>query len=422
MEFVQMVRLEQEGVDGWDFAHGGTVTGTLNVVAANPGATWLIGNEPDSPFQDDMVPQAYAHAYHDVYYLIKGADPTAQVGIGGVVQPTPLRMAYLDQVWNTYYQTYSETLPVDFWNIHTFILRETAVAPDPEPCGPNTIPVWGAYIPPGSTAETGELYCMRDQDNLAIFWQRIRDFRQWMADKGQRDKPLIITEYGVLFPEDYVDEDGISFNQTRVGTFMSGTFELMLNERDPLVGYPYDDHRLVQRWAWFSLSEDPHAWGGTLYDPSTHELRPLGQSFRDYTNAITPTVDLLAARVYADPAVQWYEGQPVTATLKAVLSNIGNVSTTQSISVTFYDGPPDQASSNPIGEVQTIVGGLQGCADYGEAEVKWPEREAGAHWFYVKVDSTDDVSEADENNNVTSGLLLLATQRSFLPLIARDSH
>ena len=27
--------------------------------------------------------------------------------------------------------------------------------------------------------------------------------RQWMADHGQRDKPLWITEYGILMPEEY---------------------------------------------------------------------------------------------------------------------------------------------------------------------------------------------------------------------------
>jgi hypothetical protein len=419
LEFVQTVRLVQSGSNSWDFKPGQSWTSLSNAVTANPGVIWLIGNEPDSPYQDDMAPEAYAYAYHDVYHLIKSVDPAAQVGIGGVVQPTPLRFEYLDRVWNTYSQTYSETMPVDLWNIHTFILRETTVLPDPEPCGPDTFQMWGAYIPPGSTAQTGELYCVRDQDSLDIFWQRIRDFRQWMADKGERDKPLIVTEHGILFPEDegYPDEDGIIFSQVRVGSFMTSTFELMLNETDPYVGYPYDGNRLVQRWIWFSLAENPNAWGGTLFDPEMHTLRPLGQTCREYTNAITPTVDLLAARAYADPVVYQYEGQPVAATLKAVVSNAGNISTTRPITVTFYDGPPGEAGTNPIGAAQVIVGGLQGCADYEVVQTEWPGLGPGARRFYVEVSGGDGDSPA---NNVAEGLVLIATHRVFLPAVPRE--
>jgi hypothetical protein len=412
IEYVQMVRLKQQGTDGWDFKTGQSWTALTNAINANPGATWLIGNEPDSPFQDDMVPGSYTRAYHDLYGFIKAQDPTAQVGIGGIVQPTPLRLAYLDTVWDTYYQVYSETMPVDLWNIHSFVLRETSVEPDPEPCGPDTVPVWGAYIPPGTVAQTGELYCIRDQDNLDIFWQRIRLFRQWMADKGERDKPLVITEYGVLFPEDYSDEDGRLFSQPRVGAYMTSTFDLMLNETDPKIGFPFDDNRLVQRWAWFSLSE-ADVMGGALFDPQTGELRLLGQYFQDYTSAISPTVDLLVARAYATPAVFWYEDAPVTATLKAVVSNVGNISATLPITVTFYDGPPGELGTNPIGAAMSVYGGLQGCADYGVVETQWSDLGPGAHRFYAVVTGGDDNSPT---NNVAEGVVLVATQRVFLPL------
>jgi hypothetical protein len=369
-----------------------------------------------------MVPQSFAHAYHDVHSFIKGQDPTAQVGIGGIVQPTPLRFAYLDAVWDAYYQTYGEKMSVDVWNIHSFILREAAVEPDPEPCGASTIPVWGAYIPPGETALTGELYCVRDQDKLDIFWGRIRDFRQWMVDKGERDKPLIISEYGVLFYEDFHDEDGNPFDHQRVGQYMIGTFERMLNQTDPMIGYPHDGNRLVQRWAWFSLSENPDDWGGTLFDPDTHGLRPLGQTLRDYTSAIAPSVDLLAARASSEPAVFWYEGQPVTATLKAIVSNVGNSATAQSVTIEFFDGPPGDVGSAPIGSVQTISGGLGGCADYATVSVDWSGLDAGGHPFYVQVDRGDTIAEVDETNNVLSGMVLVATRRAYLPIAVKNGN
>lgn len=420
IEYVQMVRIIQQGADGWDFQMGQSWSALTSAVAANPGATWLIGNEPDSPFQDDMVPQAYANAYHDLYAFIKGLDPTATVGIGGIVQPTALRFSYLDSVWDRYLQTYGDVMPVELWNIHSFILRETSVAPDPEPCGDNTVSIWGAYIPPGSSTVTGELYCIRDQDKLDIFWQRIRAFRQWMADKGERDKPLIISEYGILFYEDFNDEDGVPLSQGRVGQYMTGTFDRMLTQTDPSIGYPYDGGRLVQRWAWFSLSEDPNAWGGTLFDPVTHMLRPLGQTFLDYTNAITPTVDFVAARAYGEPAVIAFQGQPVTATLKAIVTNVGNISTTQAVAVDFFDGPPGQAGTEPIGSAQLIPSGLGGCADKAVVSVSWSGLGIGAHSFYVEVDSGGTIAEADETNNVAGGTVLVSNRRVFVPTTVKD--
>jgi hypothetical protein len=92
--------------------------------AANPGALWLIGNEPDIVWQDNATPEEYAHAYGILHAAIKKADPTARVAIGGVSQPTPLRLAYLDRVLAAYEAQFGADMPVDVWNIHAFVLRE----------------------------------------------------------------------------------------------------------------------------------------------------------------------------------------------------------------------------------------------------------------------------------------------------------
>jgi hypothetical protein len=412
-EFVQMVRLSQ-GRDGYSVM---PPTATLiSLVNANPGKTWVIGNEPDGyPIAgdtDSIDPDLYARAYHDLYQLIKGQDARAKVAIGAIIQPTPLRFEYLDTVWSSYLNTFSETIPVDLWNIHSFILRETVVAPDPEPCG-QTVPVWGAYIPRGSSATSGELYCLRDQDNLAVFWQRIREFRQWMADRGERNKPLIISEYGVLFPEDYTDEDGNPFGQARVGSFMTSSFDLLLNETDPEIGYVHDGNRLVQGWAWFSLSSDPFFWGGTLFDPVSKEIRQLGRVYRDYTAALTPTVDLMVAQAYSDPRVFWHESAPVTAVLQAVVSNIGNNATSLPITVTFYDGSVSGTVKTSIGPAVVITDGLRGCADFRFVEQEWTGLGPGVHAFHVEVAGQSD---AGVGNNVFEGKVLVATERHYLPL------
>ncbi|MBC8332259.1 MAG: hypothetical protein ISR58_18610 [Anaerolineales bacterium] len=76
-----------------------------------PGNVWVIGNEPDNRWQDNIVSEEYAQVYHDLYTLIKDADPTASIAVGGVTQATPLRLAYLDRVLTAYQALYAETMP-----------------------------------------------------------------------------------------------------------------------------------------------------------------------------------------------------------------------------------------------------------------------------------------------------------------------
>ena len=35
------------------------------------------------------------------------------------------------------------------------------------------------------------------------FQQNIIDFRAWMAERGYGDKPLMVSEYGILMPAEY---------------------------------------------------------------------------------------------------------------------------------------------------------------------------------------------------------------------------
>jgi len=258
VDYVPMIRL----MDGEIRPNGDAL---LAVVDALPGAVWLIGNEPDVKWQDNVTPEAYVHAYHDLYALLKGRDPTCQVAIGGVSQPTPLRLRYLDRILELYQAHYGEPMPVDVWNVHNFILREERDS-------------WGVDIPPGMSDCTGRLREIADHDDLAIFRQQIVDFRRWMVERGQQEKPLIVTEYGILMPAEY------GFPVDRVRRFMLGSFDFFRNTTDRALGYPADGYRLVQRWCWYSLADEQYPTGN-LVDADTGELTPLGVAFGQYTSS-----------------------------------------------------------------------------------------------------------------------------------------
>ncbi|MFO7635413.1 MAG: hypothetical protein R6W76_22905 [Caldilinea sp.] len=228
----------------------------------NQGLTWLIGNEPDVRWQDNTPPEVYAIAYHRAYHAIKSADPTAKVAIGGISQVTPLRLQYLDRILEFYRSLYGEEMPVDVWNMHAFVLRE-------ERSG------WGVNIPPGFTIEHhGELWEIEDHDDLAIVEQQIWSMREWMAVHGQRDRPLWITEYGILMPPEY------GFDTERVAAFLQGSFDLFLSLRDLELGFPGDDNRLVQRWNWYSARDSRYPTGNLFdnYGRST----PIGEAYWDF--------------------------------------------------------------------------------------------------------------------------------------------
>jgi hypothetical protein len=231
--------------------------------AANPGAVWLIGNEPDVAWQDNMTPEGYAQVYHELYYLLKAADPTCRVAIAGVSQPTPLRLAYLERVLDAYQAHYGDPMPVDVWNVHGFVLREERDS-------------WGVGIPPGFDVNAGVLYQIEDHGDLEIFKSQILAFRRWMAKHGQRDRPLVLSEYGILMPADY------GFGSDQVIAFMYAAFDYLSTATDELVGYRQDNDRLVQWWAWYSLADTVYQTSN-LFDPETKALTDVGSAFAAYT-------------------------------------------------------------------------------------------------------------------------------------------
>jgi len=275
LTYVQLIRFHA-GSDPYDPAQV-TVNPSREVIAqiaaAHPGSLWFMSNEPDSLYQGDPIyPSVYAYVYHDFYTYIKGLDPTALIANGGIVQPTPCRLEYLDIVWDTYQQAYGEPMPVDVWNIHAFILREIYGS-------------WGASTPPGVDPSCAMNYAVDDGDNIDIFRDNMRAMRGWMKEKGYQDKPLIVSEYGVLWPEWFAPQ----FTPQRVSHFMTQTFDLFLYETDLDIGYPADDYRLVQAWAWYSLSDDQQ-YNGYLFHSGSKQISLMGQAYADYTAALSDTL------------------------------------------------------------------------------------------------------------------------------------
>lgn len=354
---------------------------------ANPGSLWLVGNEPDCCYsnQDCLLPEEYAQVYHDLYAVLKAADPTARVAIGGVVQATPLRMQWLDRVWQAYLDLYGTPMPVDIWNVHNFILQEKAGS-------------WGCGIPPGIPAREGRLYGLNDHDRLDYFAEQIVRFRTWMRDHGQRDKPLIVSEYGILFPEE------LGYPYPRVRDFMLATFNYFSSATDPAIGCPADGGRLVQQWAWYSLDDRSFEWGTTwsaLADPATGQLLPLGEEFAAYAAARwVDYVDLVPTALDLAPTGPWFYGEPATLVLTATVENRGNVPLERPFRVRWYDGPPDQGAPS-IGVA--LVEGLP--VRYGgarQATATWTVRVRGPREVFCWVDPAGAIPESDEGNNTLS--------------------
>ena len=367
---------------------------TLAAIArANPGALWLVGNEPDCVYQGNSTPEQYARLYHELYTLLKANDPASRVAIGGIVQATPLRLQWLDAVLEHYRALYGTPMPVDVWNIHAFLLNEQRGG-------------WGCEIPPGIDALAGELRGVDDHDRLDLFAEQIVRFRRWMADRGERDKPLIVSEYGILM----VYNDG--YDWPRVQVFMLGTFDYFMTAVDDELGYPADGNRLVQRWAWYSLNDKRfETTFSHLFDPQTYGITPLGLAFADYVAPLyVPYVDLAPVTLYLDPAGPLVTGgQPVTITLTATIRNEGNTGVDH-VAVHFWYAQPSQV----IGGTQTIA--TLAARSLSTLSVQWTGVLPGAYVVGVTVDPEGQIVEPDEDNNRLTRDLFVARGRTYLPL------
>lgn len=429
MEFIQVIRMRQNKTISGTYLPGYTTAFSLTdeagglgpIIAGAPGSLWLVGNEPDrgpdypnGPSQDDIYPQEYARAYHDIYYFIKAHDPSAQVAVGGLVEITPGRIQYLEIVWDTYAALYGKAMPADVWNMHIYILPEIVgvanVALGTDPALAYTH-VW--------THTMGEPngYTYGDHDNLIIFDSQVRRMRQWMKEHGQQDKPLLLSEFGLLYGEGVTDEFGNTFTVSRAATFLTKTFSYLATTTDASLGMPSDGNRLVQQWVWFSVN-NPLGYISNLVNNTTPMTFTLvGDRFRTSV-ATRPLLSNLQPRTtFSSIPILGAGESSTTATLSVEMINNGNQLVSVPFMVTFYAN----AALTEIINSTVITGGVPGCARRRVvASAAWPELGVGPHDFWVKVDSGSTVGESNEADNVMAGQAFIGTQRIYLSLIDRN--
>jgi len=362
-------------------------------VDANPGAIWILGNEPDRYGQDGVTAAQYAVFFHEVYTFLKARDPSSRIAIGGVVQPTPLRLRYLDLILTEYQQRYGVTMPVEIWDIHNFIL--------PENC------YWGASIPPGLEAYQSEgKPCdatLNEHGNITIFKQQIRTFRQWMKDRGFRQHPLMISEYGILLSKYH------GYDYARVRNFMTASFDYMLNTTDPDLGYTADGNRLVQEFAWFSLNywefniNTYFGLNGNLFDHDSRQIMPLGLDYANYTKKVTvQTIDLTATNLQVVPDSATI-GQPIN--LSASFFNQGALAATD-VAVRFWLGDP-RNGGQLIGSSAPRPQVLTGCHRQLTDAITWSPTAGGAYTLFAELYAGNLAQESNLVDNYRSEPLVV---------------
>jgi hypothetical protein len=329
-----------------------SITGTalIDNLRRNPGALWIIGNEPDSIYDcSPIMPDLYAELFHEFDTFIHAHDPSAQVAIGGIVQPSPLRLAYLDEVLNHYQAAYGQPLPTALWNIHLYAFQEIAGQA-------------GAGVPPGTASSTGWTYNWAQTVDIGVLRQNLRAMRQWMADQGQRNKPLIITEFGQVVPDDgSYTLDGLTFTPQVTRDYLHASTSYFLTATDPLIGDPADGNHLLQLWAWYSLYDT--AYGGRLLNPNG-SLTLAGQAFGQVAgSAYTPYLDLYPVPEVT-PTLALANGQAVTVTVTVHIDNHGDMGNSSPVPARFtrYNAATGQLlATTPVTVtgVLTRYGGLQ---------------------------------------------------------------
>ena len=187
-------------------------------------AWWSLGNEPNDPNQDNVSPDQYAELYH-ILEVSQELAPRIHI--------VPAGIGNADWQWaeafrKAFYERYRRYPRVDAWNIHNYIL------------------------------EAGQ-----DPYDGGEFERRIEAFRAWMVRIGDGDKPLLLTEFGVLYG------DGCCGRPIdppeKILTFMHESVNWLV------------ESEAVSAWAWFSTRSEPY--NGDLMT-AAGALTDLGKRYR----------------------------------------------------------------------------------------------------------------------------------------------
>lgn len=191
---------------------------------ASGSAWWSLGNEPNDPNQDNRTPEEYAELYH----IFEGwAQEAPRCGV------LPAGIANADWQWaeafrEAYRERYGRYPRVDGWNIHNYILE------------------------PGL-----------DPYDVDEFGRRILAFRRWMERIGDGEKPLFLSEFGVLYGNGCCDRPVDP--PEKIQAFMRASVAWLR------------ESRAVDCWAWFATYSK--LYNGSLMTVDG-ELNELGEAYR----------------------------------------------------------------------------------------------------------------------------------------------
>ncbi len=410
------------------------------IVSQHPGNIWLVGNEierrdwpygtPENPLgslgQGEILPEVYAVAYHEIYHAIKTADPTAKVANGSIIFPSPLRLEYLTQILDEYEKRYHTPMPVDVWQIHLYLIPEQRDSW-----------VGGADIPVGLDDQTGMFADFSAEEKVLLNKDfsyvpgLLRDFRGWMKDHGQQNKPLIISEMAVLMPDWIMPGE---FTPIKIrDEFLYQALDFVFHETDPNLGYPLDDYRLVQSMWWWSFDMDygyytadgefRQAYNGNLAwsglgeprnAPNSMGISELGQYWAAYVAGVPDDINLRPIAVHPAAGLS-HSGEPVTVTVNLKIVNSGNVAVTTPFTVRFM-----KEGTSTILASATVNGRLEGCGEvYDSLYTPIPNLAPGMHTIRVIVDYGNQVPEVKEYDNDWVFTILVSGHHLRLPLLIR---
>jgi len=90
------------------------------------GGYWLVGNEPDNQWQDNLTPMGAAVAYGGIVNVILSVDPTARIILGNFSNPSQyFREAWLAQFKAAWMTKWNEnvTTHIAGWGVHAYAHR-----------------------------------------------------------------------------------------------------------------------------------------------------------------------------------------------------------------------------------------------------------------------------------------------------------
>lgn len=394
------------------------------LVRSNPGKTWIVGNEVDRiHVQDSLMPSTYATAYHDVYNYIKSIDPTAQVATSALVQVTPGRIQYLDLVLDAYRRQYGVDMPVDIWTFHVYVIPEVIYHDRSRDSGAaaalgtdrniaiSDADVGGAID--STLCSRADVYCRSEHDDIELFKEHVIRMRTWMADRGYKETPLLLTEWSILWPRDIIDEFGNAFPYSRAATYLDETLAFLESASDPNIGYSLDRNRLVQRWSWYPVTTTSSELANSSELVANGALTSVGIAYRDRINQQGgPYIDLIVDDVFSSATPLQPGESTADVTVTFAVRNAGNVATSSTYVANIIDTSDDSIVTSTV-----IPAGVGGCTtDIVHVDATWSGLAAGNYDF--KVEIVDPADPTPANNSGTSSVYI-GTRGIFMPLTSR---